>query len=75
LIIREKGGVRSTAKINLNNKDVLTSPYFYLQQNDIVYVEPDNRVKTAATAPGNRFIGIWAALITTTGFVLLGIYN
>jgi len=75
LIIREKDGVRSTARINLNNKDVLSSPYFYLQQNDIVYVEPDNKVKTAANAPSNRYIGLWAALITTVGFVLLGIYD
>jgi polysaccharide export outer membrane protein len=75
LIIREKDGVRSTARINLNNKDVLTSPYFYLQQNDIVYVEPDNKVKTADTAPGNRLIGIWAALITTAGFVLIALYD
>lgn len=75
LIIREKGGIRTTAKINLNNRDVLTSPYFYLQQNDIVYVEPDNKVKTASTAPGNRWVGIWAALITTTGFVFISIYD
>lgn len=75
LIIREKDGVRSTARINLNNKDVLTSPYFYLQQNDIVYVEPNNKVKTADTSPGNRLIGIWAALITTAGFVLIALYD
>jgi len=75
LIIREKDGVRSTSRINLNNKDVLNSAYFYLQQNDIVYVEPDNRVKVSATAPGNRFIGLWASLISTVGFVLIAIYN
>lgn len=40
LIIREKDGVRSTARINLLDKDVLGSPSFYLQQNDIIYVEP-----------------------------------
>jgi polysaccharide export outer membrane protein len=41
LIIREKNNKRITTRINLNKKDVLNSPYFYLQQNDIVYVEPD----------------------------------
>ncbi|MCC9167202.1 polysaccharide biosynthesis/export family protein [Pontibacter harenae] len=41
LIMREKNGERSAVRLNLNNKDVLNSPYFYLQQNDIVYVEPD----------------------------------
>lgn len=73
LIIREKDGVRTATRLNLNNKSVLSSPYFYLQQNDIVYVEPENRVKTADTAPGNRFIAIWSALITTAGFVLISL--
>ncbi len=73
LIIREKDGIRSTSRINLNNKDVLSSPYFYLQQNDIVYVEPENKVKVADTAPGNRFIGLWGALISTVGFVIIAV--
>ena len=75
LVIREKEGIRSTVRLNLNSKAVFNSPYFYLQQNDIVYVEPENRVKTADTAPGNRFIGIWSAIITTAGFVIISIYN
>src|SRR5690606_37286749 len=40
LIIREKDGTRSTTRLNLNDKNVLSSPYFYLQQNDVIYVEP-----------------------------------
>jgi polysaccharide export outer membrane protein len=40
MLIRETAGVRKVARVNLNNKDVLESPYFYLQQNDIIYVEP-----------------------------------
>ncbi|RZK45269.1 MAG: sugar transporter [Hymenobacter sp.] len=40
LIIREKDGVRSATRVNLTSKAILDSPYFYLQQNDIVYVEP-----------------------------------
>jgi polysaccharide export outer membrane protein len=77
LIIREKEGVRTTSRINLNNKDVLNSPYFYLQQNDIVYVEPDNKTKVAQNAAGNRYIGIWAALISVLGYTIttLVLYN
>lgn len=75
LIIREKNGVRTTTRLNLNKKDVLSSPYYYLQQNDIVYVEPANKVKVADTAPGNRFIGIWSAIITTAGFVVITLAN
>jgi polysaccharide biosynthesis/export protein len=52
LIIREKEGVRTTTRINLNNKSLLASPYFYLQQNDIVYVEPVKaKANQASMAP------------------------
>ncbi|AKD03973.1 sugar transporter [Pontibacter korlensis] len=40
LVIREVDGVRSVGRMNLNSKDIFDSPYYYLQQNDIVYVEP-----------------------------------
>jgi polysaccharide biosynthesis/export protein len=40
LIIREKDGVRTSSRINLNTTEILSSPYYYLHQNDIVYVEP-----------------------------------
>lgn len=40
LVIREKDGIRSANRLNLNDKEVLNSPFYYLQQNDVVYVEP-----------------------------------
>ncbi|MFD1871200.1 polysaccharide biosynthesis/export family protein [Hymenobacter bucti] len=40
LIIREKDGVRNAIRVDFTNKDLLNSQYFYLQQNDVVYVEP-----------------------------------
>jgi polysaccharide biosynthesis/export protein len=75
LIIREQQGVRRTTRINLNNKDVLNSPYFYLQQNDIVYVEPSNREKKAEISVGNRYLGLWSTVISTLGFVAITIIN
>lgn len=44
LLVREKDGKREYHRLNLNSSDLLSSPYFYLQQNDYVYVEP-NRVR------------------------------
>ena len=41
LVIREEGGVRQYHRMNLNDAAILSSPYFYLQQNDVVYVEPN----------------------------------
>mgnify|MGYP006180449239 CR=1 FL=1 len=43
LVMREVDGVRNVYRVNLNKKDVLNSPYYYLEQNDIVYVEPDGQ--------------------------------
>ena len=40
LIIREEEGERTMTRMNLNSRDVLNSSYFYLQQNDVIYVEP-----------------------------------
>lgn len=39
-IIREKNGTRTYSKIDLKKADLFTSPYYYLESNDIVYVEP-----------------------------------
>jgi polysaccharide export outer membrane protein len=41
LIIREENGKRTAHRLNLNSSEVFTSPYFYLQQNDYVYVSPN----------------------------------
>ena len=44
LLIREIDGVKKQIRLNLNDAKLLESPYFYLQQNDVVYVEP-NKIK------------------------------
>ena len=43
-MIREENGERKFAHLDLNSSEVLTSPYYYLQQNDYVYVAP-NKVR------------------------------
>lgn len=40
LVIRENDGMRSTERLDLKSKKIFLSQYFYLQQNDVVYVEP-----------------------------------
>lgn len=44
-VIRETNGERQMFMHDLRSKDVFKSPCFYLQQNDIVYVEPKYRKK------------------------------
>jgi len=48
LIIREVDGVKSIGRVDMTSTSVFTNPYYYLKQNDIVYVEPTTRqVKSA----------------------------
>lgn len=40
LVVREVDGKREFGYVNLHSRDVFLSPYYYLQQNDLVYVTP-----------------------------------
>jgi polysaccharide export outer membrane protein len=40
LVVREVDGKREFARLNLSSSDIFKSPYYFLKQNDIVYVEP-----------------------------------
>lgn len=71
MLIRENNGQRTIARLNMNKKDVTQSPYFYLQQNDVVYVEPDNDQKTAqADVRSTRTIPIVTALISAAAVLV-----
>lgn len=39
MVIREENGGRHVEILNLKSKNIFASPYFYLKQNDVVYVE------------------------------------
>jgi polysaccharide export outer membrane protein len=41
LLVREENGQRQFATIDLTSKDVFTSPYYYLHNNDVLYVDAD----------------------------------
>lgn len=72
LIIHEKGGKRFYQRLDLTDKDVFKSPFFYLQQNDIVYVQPENKLKVKQANPG-RF-QIWSLLISSISTLAITIY-
>ncbi|AQG81401.1 polysaccharide biosynthesis/export family protein [Spirosoma montaniterrae] len=57
LIIREENGNRSFGRIDLTQRDLFNSPYYYLHPNDIVYVEP-TRVRAATADRTNQLLPI-----------------
>ncbi|PPK87959.1 polysaccharide export outer membrane protein [Neolewinella xylanilytica] len=70
LIMREDNGERTFARLNLQNEDIFSSPYFYLEQNDVIYVEPiEARVATVAD-PLQRIVGYASAALSLVSIVI-----
>ncbi|UYQ92364.1 polysaccharide biosynthesis/export family protein [Chitinophaga horti] len=57
LVIRETGGKQVVKRLNLNDASIFSSPYYYLQSNDIVYVEP-NKSKVASADRSRQVLPI-----------------
>lgn len=55
LVIREVGGQRESHRVNLNSDELFQSPYYYLQSNDVVYVEP-NKARVSSVSRFNQYL-------------------
>lgn len=69
LLLREEQGVRKMITLNLNKKDLLNSPYFYLQQNDLVYVEPV-RARAAQASNTRNNLGLILSASSVISIIL-----
>ena len=66
LVIREENGTKNEYRVNLTSKKILTSPVYYLQQNDVVYIEPNYAKSQDAAYTRNTglFISLASVLIS-----------
>ena len=63
LLIREDArGEKSVHRLNLNDASLLNSPYYHLQQNDVVYVEPQ-KIK-AKNSFFNQYTSLYFSLVS-----------
>jgi len=68
LITRENEGKLEFVRLNLNNGDIFKSPYYYLQQNDVLYVEP-NSVKSIASQNLSLYLQATSTIATTVAVI------
>jgi len=77
LVVRETGGVRSFGHVNLLTNDVFKSPYFVLQQNDVVYVPMnEKKIRTENEQVFIRNLSIVTsvlAVVSTLGLLILNL--
>jgi polysaccharide export outer membrane protein len=67
LVVREENGQNRAYRVNLTDKaNLLQSPVYYLQQNDVVYVEPNDMQKRNASNNGNTLMtpSFWMSVVT-----------
>lgn len=63
-VIRENNGKRTILFHDLRSADIFNSPCYYLQQNDIVYVEPNKAKSGQSSINQNNSIGVWVSVIS-----------
>ena len=66
-VIRENYGKKTVYEVNLcSAEDLYASPVYYLQQNDVIYVEMNKKEKRNATVMGNSTVqpSFWMGLAT-----------
>lgn len=71
-VIRDSSGVKKEYNINLTKKDIFNSPAYYLQQNDVVYVQPNAAARSEGTfwkTTGPIFISITSLIVTTISII------
>ncbi|MBR6346265.1 MAG: polysaccharide biosynthesis/export family protein [Bacteroidales bacterium] len=75
-VLREKNGVRELYVLDLRDSEIFNSPAYYLQQNDVVYVDPSKVRAGQSTINENYFKSgaFWISLasisMTTVSFII-----
>lgn len=66
VLIREEDGIRTYRKLDITSIDLINSPYYYLKQNDVIYVKPNGPTILQSgwlTSPG-AIIGVFSTVIS-----------
>ncbi len=71
LVVREQDGHKHIERLDLTQQDVLNSPYYYLAQNDVIYVEPNKtQINNSKLGANTNIIISIAGLVITVISVL-----
>lgn len=74
-VIREENGMRTVARLDLRSGEIFDSPFFYLQQNDVVYVEPNKARAGQSRINQNNSAGVWLSGVSIAASITSIIIN
>lgn len=64
-VIRETNGQREVFQTDLRKSDLLNSPIYYLHQNDVIYVEPNDKKTQMSEINQNNNVNVWLSVTST----------
>ena len=70
LIVREHQGEQTFGYVNLNSTEIFQSPYFFLQQNDLVYIQPEKTKINTIRDPSQRILPWISAATSLTALIV-----
>ncbi|SHJ00580.1 polysaccharide biosynthesis/export family protein [Flavobacterium terrae] len=71
VVVRELNGKKSIGRVDITKADFINSPYYYLSQNDLIYVEPNNAKSSASTF--NQNTGVWISIASLVSSAIFSI--
>ena len=75
LVQREQNGKVISYRVDLRSTDIIRSPVFYLQQNDVVYITPNNTVAARSRINENRTLGVGISMASLLANIVMLIYT
>ncbi|MDR1201539.1 MAG: polysaccharide biosynthesis/export family protein [Tannerellaceae bacterium] len=71
LVIRDNNGVKEFGRIDLTDPAIFTSPYYYLRQNDMIYIEPNRaKQKNARYSQAQSYnVTVFSTILSTVSVV------
>ncbi|HYD22251.1 MAG TPA: SLBB domain-containing protein, partial [Flavipsychrobacter sp.] len=70
LVVREINGQRSFQRLDLRNPEIMNSPYFYLQPNDMVLVDINKNKAAASDQATVRNISLATSIVSVLAIVI-----
>lgn len=72
LVIRDQDGKKTYNRIDITNSAFLTSPFYYLAQNDVVFVEPNKtKINSSVIGPDVYVLFSSISLLVTISVILI----
>jgi len=69
LIVRDDEGKKKFGRLNLNSSSIFNSPYYYLRQNDVIYVEPNKAKVSTNNAAQIQLLGVVTSVVTVLALI------